>query len=80
MAEWYWPLSFLALHWVWEEMVKNTIHYVTQCLFTGVGMYYAGYNDYHPPCDSGSNPPQKLDVSQELRDEVSAERIGGWIK
>ena len=43
-------------------------------------MYYAGYNDYHPPCDSDSNPLDKLDVSKQLQKEISGQLIGDWIK
>lgn len=38
-------------------------------------MYYAGYGAYHPCKDA-----PKLDVSQTLLDEISAENIAGLLK
>lgn len=40
---------------------------------TGTGMYYAGYYAYHPP-------QRQVDIADSLIKEISAERIGEYLK
>ncbi len=42
----------------------------------GVGLYYAGYNAEHPK----ETPPAKLDVFQDLQDEIKAGNISDFLE
>ncbi|XP_046454638.1 glutamate carboxypeptidase 2-like [Daphnia pulex] len=54
-------------------VISFAILYVVTGVAIGVGLYYAGYNADH-------SPAPKMDVFQQLQNEISADKISGYLK